>query len=110
MAINGWRVMWVLAVFDTPVKTREHRRAYRKFRNNLLRNNFIQHQFSVYLRHCPTIASARALVARIRGSIPPSGHVAFYFLTDKQYGMTLEFSGNEHTEKRPQAPEQVELF
>ena len=48
MAINGWRVMWVLAVFDVPVQTIEERRAYTTFRKMLLKDNFIQHQYSVY--------------------------------------------------------------
>jgi CRISPR-associated protein Cas2 len=110
MRINSWRAMWVLAVYDTPVTTSEGRRAYTRFRKTLLRNNFVQHQFSVYLRHCPTIAIAHALIHRVKNAIPEGAHVAFFFLTDKQYGMTQEFWGLTHTKKKPVTPCQVELF
>lgn len=102
--------MWVLAVYDTPMTTPDSRRAYTQFRRMLLRNNFVQHQFSVYLRHCPTMAAAEALIHRIRFAIPEEAHVAFFLITDKQYGMTREFWGPIQTEKKPETPAQVELF
>jgi len=110
MPINSWRVMWVLAVYDAPVTTPEARRDYARFRKFLLQNNFIQHQFSVYLRHCPTLSVAQSLIHRLRPAIPPGAHVAFYLLTDKQYGMTREFFGRKPTRKRPSEPRQIELF
>ena len=102
--------MWVLAAYDTPVTTPEGRRAYTRFRKELLRNNFVQHQYSVYLRHCPTMATADALIKRIRVAIPEDAHVAFFLLTDKQYGMTREYFGRADTKKKPSEPFQVELF
>lgn len=110
MAVNGWRVMWVLAVFDFPTTTLEERRAYTQYRKELLRENFSQLQYSVYLRHFPTLASAEAQIARLRNIIPENGHVVYFLLTDKQYGMTREFFGFQKTEKKPDMPRQVELF
>lgn len=110
MQINSWRVMWVLAVYDTPVATAEDRRAYTRFRKLLLRQNFVQHQFSVYLRHCPTLATAHALIDRVVPGLPDSAHVAFFLLTDKQYGMTREFFGSQKVEKKPSEPRQIELL
>lgn len=102
--------MWVMALYDMPVTTPEARRAYTRFRKLLIKNNFTQHQYSAYLRHCSTFATANALVSRLARGIPDGAHVSFYFLTDKQYGMTREFMGRETTKKRPPEPRQIALF
>lgn len=109
MSINSWRVMWLLVSFDCPVGTPEERHDYTVFRRTLLEENFTQHQFSVYLKHFPTLATAQAQIERLRTRIPEDGHVAFFFITDKQYGMTREFIGSKRTKVRPDAPEQLLL-
>lgn len=110
MSANAWRIMWVMALYDAPVTTAEGRRAYTFFRKLLLKNNFVQHQFSVYLRHCPTFAAADSLIDRLVPGVPEGAHVSFYLFTDKQYGMTREFYGKKKTRKRPSEPRQVALF
>lgn len=110
MAINGWRVMWLIAVFDCPVLTKEQRKAATNFRKCLLKDNFIQHQYSVYLRHFPTVAAADAEVDSLKYAVPKGGHVAFFVLTDKQYGMTREFLGRSPTKRAPSSPDQLQLF
>lgn len=47
---------------------------------------------------------------RLRKRIPSGAQVAFFVVTDKQYGMTREFFGSKPTRKKPDMPEQVELF
>ena len=110
MSANAWRIVWVMALYDAPVGTPEARHAYTVFRKLLLKNNFTQHQFSVYLRHCPTFATADALINRLIPGIPEDAHVSFYLLTDKQYGMTREFFGSKKVKKRPSEPCQIALF
>ncbi len=110
MSANAWRIVWVMALYDVPMTTAEGRRAYTVFRNILLKHNFTQHQFSVYLRHCPTFAAAEALINRLALSVPEEAHVSFYLLTDKQYGMTREFWGRKKIKKRPSEPCQIALF
>jgi CRISPR-associated protein Cas2 len=110
MAVNSWRVMWILASFDCPVGSKEERHDYTVFRRTLLQENFIQHQFSVYLKHFSTLAAAQAQVERLRMSVPEDAHVAFFFITDKQYGMTREFIGPTRSKNRPDAPEQLLLI
>jgi CRISPR-associated protein Cas2 len=102
--------MWLLAIYDCPMQTPEQRHDYTVFHKVLLREGFTRHQLSVYLRHCPTLANAEALVERLRNDVPDSAHLSFFFLTDKQYGMTREFIGIEAEKYRPDAPEQFELF
>ena len=110
MAINGWRVMWVIAVYDCPMVEREERHDYTVFRRSLLQENFFQLQNSLYVRHFPTMAIAEATIQRLRLGIPAGAQVAFFLVTDKQYGMTREFFGPKSTRKKPNMPEQVELF
>lgn len=110
MAINSWRVVWILASFDCPVGTGEERHNYMVFRRTLLKQNFTQHQFSVYLKHCPTLAAAQAQIKRLVPRIPEDAHVAFFFITDKQYGMTREFIGQKRKKVRPDVPEQLLLI
>lgn len=110
MAVNGWRVMWVLIGFDCPVKTRAQRRRYTQFRNTLLKHNFVPLQFSVYLKHMPSFAAAEALVSRIGRATPEGAHTVFFLLTDKQYGMTREFYGTGPAKRRPERTAQLELF
>ena len=102
--------MWVLAVFDCPVTTKDEVRAYTQFRRQLMRENFIQHQYSVYLKHFATMSAAQAEIDRLKPAVPEGAHVAFFVLTDKQYGLTREFFGKNAKKIAPDAPEQIELF
>lgn len=110
MSANGWRIMWVIAVYDCPTLTAEARHDYTAFRKSLLRENFVQLQKSVYVRHYPTMAKAEAVVSRLSRGIPTDAEVAFFLVTDKQYGLTREFFGPRSTESKPDLPEQIGLF
>jgi CRISPR-associated endonuclease Cas2 len=56
----GWRSMWVIAMFDLPTDTKKARRAYARFRKDLLEDGFTMTQYSVYSRHCSKTTSATA--------------------------------------------------
>lgn len=109
---NGWRIMWVLAVFDLPTKSKIEVRRYTRFRNMLLEENFMQIQLSVYLRHFATIDVARATAQRIGSYTPDKGKTSFFLITDKQYGMTFNFYGNRPVDAAYaiKKPEQFFLF
>jgi CRISPR-associated protein Cas2 len=110
MGINGWRVMWVICVYDCPMTDAEARHDYTVFRKRLLQENFVQLQNSLYVHHFPTLAVGEATILRLRKHIPTGAQVAFFIVTDKQYGMTREFFGTTPTRKKPDLPEQIELF
>jgi len=110
MGANSWRIMWVIAMFDLPTDTKEARKRYTRFRNRLLKHGFGQLQYSIYIRHCATFAKAEALVEKLGPHTPPEGHVIFFYLTDKQYGMTREFFGSRRARKRPEVMAQIEMF
>lgn len=48
----GYRLMWLLVMFDLPVDTKANRKAANDFRHRLLDFGFERCQFSVYLRFC----------------------------------------------------------
>ena len=48
----GYRLMWMLVMFDLPVVEKAERKAATDFRNALLDMGFEMSQFSVYLRLC----------------------------------------------------------
>ena len=110
MGVNGWRVMWVICVYDCPMTDAEARHDYSVFRRYLMQENFVQLQNSLYVHHFPTLAVGEATILRLRNHIPAGAQVAFFIVTDKQYGMTREFFGTAPTRKKPGLPEQVELF
>ena len=88
----------------------EARHDYTVFRRSLLQENFVQLQNSLYVHHFPTLAVGEATIIRLWPLIPKDAQVAFFIVTDKQYGMTKEFFGTRPTRKKPNMPEQVELF
>ncbi len=110
MGVNGWRIVWLIAVYDCPMTTAEARHDYSLFRKLLLQQNFHQLQNSLYVRHFSTKATADACIQRLRPHIPEGADVAFFLLTDKQYAMTREYFGTRETRKKPDEPEQIQLF
>lgn len=110
MAANGWRIVWVLAVYDCPMTDAQARHAYTQFRKRLLRENFFQLQNSLYVRHHPSMALAEAAIHRLKKFIPAEAKVAFFLVTDKQYAMTREFFGQKKVRLKPDEPEQIQLF
>ena len=107
---NGWRIVWCLAVYDCPMTEREERRDYTQFRKKLLQENFLQLQYSLYVKHYPTYAQANAVIDRLRLHVPAGASVAFFFVTDKQWAMTEEFYGPKKTKQKPDDYEQISLF
>jgi CRISPR-associated protein Cas2 len=98
--LSGYRFMWVVAMFDLPVDTKQARREYAKFRKNLIRQGFTRMQYSVYIRHSTSRENAAAHAERVRGCLPPDGEVRVLQITDKQFERMAIFFG-----KRRAAPE-----
>jgi len=108
-AFSGYRVMWLFAMFDLPVKTRREKRDYVRFRNLLLDAGFSQMQYSVYARVCPSEDAADNCVRKLRSNLPPNGHVRLLAVTDRQFGKMEVFFGRNRRETE-QVPDQLQLF
>ncbi len=101
--------MWLMVMFDLPVVTAEEKRQYTRFRKCLLREGFLQLQFSVYAKFSASRENSRKYYSYIREAVPPGGKVRVLMITDKQFGEMVSLYGKriEDVEKRP---EQLLLF
>ncbi|HFD16188.1 MAG TPA: CRISPR-associated endonuclease Cas2 [Rhodospirillales bacterium] len=106
--LSGYRLMWLLVMFDLPVGTKKERKAATDFRKFLLDQGFEMAQFSVYLRFCGSKEQAETYVRRIRKAVPARGQVSVLRFTDKQYESMWCFVGG--TGQRPKSPGQYALF
>lgn len=110
MALSGYRIMWLVVMFDLPVGTRKQRRGATRFRQFLLDRGFEMAQFSVYMRFCAGREQADAHIRRIAESVPPDGSVQILTITDRQFGNIVTFRGRERTEIPVRKPDQLTLF
>jgi CRISPR-associated protein Cas2 len=101
--------MWLVAMFDLPVDTKQARRSYAQFRKMLLKDGFAMMQFSVYARHCASEENAHVHIRRVELAVPDEGEVRLLTITDKQFERMRVFWGK--LRKPPeQPPKQLELF
>jgi CRISPR-associated protein Cas2 len=105
----GWRSMWVIAMFDLPVDTKAARRAYTRFRKELLEDGFTMMQFSIYIRHCASIDNAEMHATRMGARVPEKGEVRFLTITDNQFGRIKVYVGKKREKVAP-TPAQLQLF
>ena len=85
LALRDDKFMRVLLMFDIPVKSKKEQKYATKFRNELIKQGFFMMQFSVYMRICKGIVSAKSAVERVRGILPPLGNVRALIITEKQF-------------------------
>ena len=83
--------MWLIVMFDLPVKTKKQRSEATQFRNHLLDLGFEMSQFSVYFRFCASDSRAIYLISVIEGQLPNGGKVQLLRITDKQYEKILTY-------------------
>ena len=107
--LSGYRLMWMMVLFDLPVLTKKERRDANKFRKFLLGQGFDMCQLSVYLRFCAGKEQAQTYTRRVQGALPSAGNVQIIYFTDKQYENIVSFVG---TKRQPanKNPEQYALF
>jgi len=107
--LTGYRLMWMMVIFDLPVGTKPQRKAANRFRHFLLDHGFTMSQFSVYMRFCGGKDQTEAYMKRIQRSLPKTGLVQVLFFTDKQYENIVSFEGRSKAPAN-QNPEQYALF
>lgn len=106
--LSGYRLMWVMVLFDLPVITEKERKTATKFRNFLLDNSFKMVQFSVYIRPCPGKEHVERLIKLIEMNMPEEGKVDILSFTDKQYENIVTLRGNSKIKRNN--PDQYILF
>jgi CRISPR-associated protein Cas2 len=108
-ALTGYRLMWLMVIFDLPVGTKPERRAATRFRNFLLDQGFAMSQFSVYMRFCGGKDQADTYTKRIGRALPKTGLVQVLGFTDRQYENIVSFDGRTR-KARNQNPQQYVMF
>ncbi len=107
--LSGYRLMWMLVMFDLPVVEKKERKAATAFRKVLLDQGFEMAQFSVYLRNCTGPEHADTLTRKVQGELPEGGKVDILYFTDKQYEKIASFVGKKRSRARKN-PDQFNLF
>ena len=107
--LSGYRLMWMVVMFDLPVVEKAERKAATDFRNTLLDIGFEMSQFSVYMRFCTSNAQVETYCKRVESALPQGGKVNILQFTDKQYERIVSFHGKA---KQPanKTPDQFDLF
>ncbi len=106
--ISGYRIMWMLVMFDLPVGTPKERKAATKFRKFLLDMGYEMAQFSVYYRVMGSKEVAARYMRAIEKKVPSDGSVNILTVTDKQYENMVCFLGKQKSE--PPEVQQLTLF
>lgn len=101
--------MWLIAMFDLPVDTRQARRQYAEFRKLLLEDGFTRLQYSVYGRHCASEEHTEVHQQRIERRLPPDGEVRVLAVTDRQFERMRIYWGKMR-KSTPAPPPQLSLF
>lgn len=96
--------MWVIVMFDLPMRSRDEKRRYAQFRKMLLAEGFAKLQFSVYARYCAGAEIANRYRKKIQNELPPEGQIRVLAFTDVQFGKMEIFEGRlkQPTENAPQ--------
>ena len=107
--LSGYRLMWMVVMFDLPVVEKKERKAATGFRNTLLDMGFDMSQFSVYMRFCTSPAQIDTYCKRVEEALPVGGKVNILQFTDRQYERILSYHGKA---KQPalKTPDQFDLF
>ena len=107
--LTGYRLMWMLVMFDLPVIEKAERKAASDFRKSLLDMGFEMSQLSVYMRFCTSPAQVETYAKRVESCLPQGGKINILQFTDKQYERILTYHGKaKQSDKK--TPDQFDLF
>lgn len=107
--LSGYRIMWILVMFDLPTESKPQRKAATDFRHFLLDEGFERSQLSVYARFVNGKEAFQTRVRRIERNLPPQGDVQVLNFTDRQYRDIVHFS-DQGRRRAKENPEQLVLF
>ena len=100
MFLSGYKLMWLLVMFDLPVIESEERKVATKFRNFLLDEGFYMAQYSVYMKVLSGKVMGEAVERRIHHALPLAGRVDIISITDKQYENMRSFIGHKYHQNK----------
>jgi CRISPR-associated protein Cas2 len=107
--LSGYRIMWIIVMFDLPVVEKKERKQATNFRNALLDMGFEMSQFSVYMRFCTSQTQIDTYCRKVEQHLPIGGKVNVLQFTDKQYERIITFRGKSKQANK-KSPDQFDLF
>jgi CRISPR-associated protein Cas2 len=107
--LSGYRLMWMMVMYDLPVVEEEDRKIAAKFRKNMEKEGFSMVQFSVYAKFCGTRERAEAQQKILQAILPEKGKVSIITFTDKQFGDIVHLTNRKRI-KTKENPDQLVLF
>lgn len=108
MKLSGYRMMWIIVMFDLPTLDEIDRKRANRFRLFLKDNGFEMSQLSVYFKFIGVRENAPKIVKLIKQNAP-IGKVTILFFTDKQFEEIICIHNNQ-VERMPDKPDQLLLF
>lgn len=103
--------MWLVVLFDLPVRTRSDITRARRFVKGLKKLYFVQLQKSVYIRHGGTYEVTSTFERQVCRAVPPGGLVSILRIRDSQYeAMRMFYNGKEDGDLKPASYEPPLLF
>ena len=108
--LSGYRIMWLVLMFDLPVMTKPQRRAATGFRQWLLDEGWEMSQFSVYLRWSAGKEQADTRLRAVARKVPGEGKVHVLTVTDRQFETMAVFHGGDRERRGRRTPDQLTLF
>lgn len=107
--LSGYRLMWILVMFDLPTDTKLQRKAAGEFRNFLLDAGYERCQFSIYARFVNGKEAVETRIGQIERALPAQGDIQILSFTDRQFRDIVHFSDQGRRGPRKN-PEQLVLF
>lgn len=94
---SEYKTVWLVVMFDLPVKSKGERRRYAQFRNLLLEQGFNRLQLSVYAQPFVSEEASEPCRNQLVRELPAKGHVRLLMVTDRQFGKMRSFLGKKET-------------
>ncbi len=102
--------MWIIILFDLPVKTKKQRREANLFRNLLKKEGFVMWQYSVYIRNVKSKKTIQNFEKVTQQETPKGGKVSILTILDKQYNEIVHFFGKKKEKPKPTQKNKVQVF
>ena len=106
--LSGYRLVWLVALFDLPVITKLQRKHAADYRKRLLQRGFQMAQLSVYFKFCEGKEQAELVTRDISEDVPAGGRVDVLMITDRQYSGIVTIRDSKRV--RRENPSQLTLF
>lgn len=92
-----YRFMRIILFFDLPSVTHEDLKNYRKFRNFLINEGFMQQQESVYTKLALNSSIVKAEISKIKKNAPAKGSIQVLTITEKEFASMEVIIGSKKT-------------